>query len=314
MRALLLGLLALAVPLTASAQENVAAASDAFSRAQEAELRGEWELAAELYALADRLAPTPEALRSAAIAAQHAGLNATAATHAEALIMRAPNDRQSRAIADEILSAHASSLARIEARCAIECRVLLDGRVVIDRAATQHIFYARPGERRISASYEGGRTSAEQTVTLVAAETGRFTLEPSTDATPIIPEDGPPPPPPRSGSGISPGFFVGGLVLTVTAGALLIWSGVEVLDAHSTYDPAGADAQIRYEAGRELETRTNVIIGVTAGLAVITVLLAVFTDWGGGGNAEERAGDEGGRLSLGVDQHSFAIGWTQPIQ
>src|SRR5262245_19941879 len=101
MRGLLVGLVLLVFPLAASAQENIAAAAVAFSRAQEAELRGEWELAAELYALADRISPTPEALRSAALAAQHAGLDATAATHAEALIMRSPNDRESRRIADE---------------------------------------------------------------------------------------------------------------------------------------------------------------------------------------------------------------------
>lgn len=312
MRAFLVGVVALWAPLTVSAQENIAAAADAFSRAQEAELRGEWELAAELYALADRIAPTPEALRSAAVAADRAGLAATAATYAEALIIRSPNDRESRAIADQILSAHAPELARIETRCSDPCRVLLDGRVVIDRAATQHIFYARPGERHLSASFEGGRASEEQTVTLAANETARYTFEPTAEV--VAPPAGDPEVdrPPSGSSGISPGFFVGGLVLTVTGGALMIWSGVEVLDAHSTYDPAAPDAQARYEAGRALETRTNVIIGITAGLAVITAVLAIFTDWGGS-PAQATTANDWGSFSLGADEHSVAVGWTRQI-
>src|SRR5687767_5795002 len=76
--------------------QDFAAAADAYSRAQEAELRGDYEQAAQLYALADRIAPTSEALRSAARAAERAGLAATACTHAEALLGRDPDDAESR--------------------------------------------------------------------------------------------------------------------------------------------------------------------------------------------------------------------------
>src|SRR5687768_599387 len=45
--------------------QDVAAAANAFARAQKAELAGDHAAAAELYELADSLAPAPEALRSA---------------------------------------------------------------------------------------------------------------------------------------------------------------------------------------------------------------------------------------------------------
>src|SRR4051812_25974737 len=69
----------------AQSARNVAGAADAFSKAQQAELRGDFQEAAGLYALADEMAPAAEALRSAARTAQKAGMNATAATHAAAL-------------------------------------------------------------------------------------------------------------------------------------------------------------------------------------------------------------------------------------
>ena len=59
-------------------------------------------------------------------------------------------------------------------------------------------------------------------------------------------------------------------------------------------------------AGRDKERRTNILIGATAGLAVVTVVMAIVTDWGGSDD-DERAtirptlafDREGAQLGLG---------------
>src|SRR4051794_32356683 len=78
-------LAALCAPAAAQTRD-VARAAEAFGKAQQAELRGDFQEAAGLYALADELAPADGALRGAARMAQRAGMNATAATHAAALL------------------------------------------------------------------------------------------------------------------------------------------------------------------------------------------------------------------------------------
>src|SRR5215470_8692517 len=86
--------LALAAPRAARA-DDVSGAANAFSRAQKAELSGDFAAAAELYELADGLAPAPEALRSALRSRKSAGQLEAAALHAEELLSRYPNDAKS---------------------------------------------------------------------------------------------------------------------------------------------------------------------------------------------------------------------------
>jgi hypothetical protein len=295
--------LVLCCAATARAQEgDVAAAADAYSRAQQAELRGEWEEAAQLYALADQISPTREALRSAARAAQRAGLDATAATHAAALLARDGDDQESRALAEQILRSTERRLARIEARCEAECRVLIDGRVAASRAALEHVLYARPGDREIVASFEDGATSEPEGAALEAG--GRFEFDFTRPAGPVEQD-----PVSTSGSsGLSPWFFAGGVLVTAVFGAVSIWSGVEVLNAHADYDRGAPDAPMRYAQGRDLETRTNVLLGITGGFALLSVVLAIFTDWDG-----ERA--ETASLPLFyADGQSALFAWRAPLE
>jgi len=85
-------------------------------------------------------------------------------------------------------------------------------------------------------------------------------------------------PPARSGNGLSLTWFTVGASLTAVSAAVLIWSGVDTLAQNDDFQAAptvGKDAN-----GRAAELRTNVLIGVTAGLAVATASLAAFTNWG----------------------------------
>src|ERR1700748_2721708 len=83
--ALAFGLSTITVSGTARA-DDVSGAANAFSRAQKAELSGDFASAAELYELADGLAPAPEALRSALRSRKSAGELDLAAVHAEELL------------------------------------------------------------------------------------------------------------------------------------------------------------------------------------------------------------------------------------
>lgn len=112
---------------------------------------------------------------------------------------------------------------------------------------------------------------------------------------------------------LHPAIFisVGGLALA--GGGVLIWSGVETLALNDAYEATTAAEGYavgldRYNAANDQQLLTNVFIGVTAGLGVAAVALAIFTDWGafgGGGEDTARlasllwASQDGARVGLG---------------
>jgi hypothetical protein len=89
-------------------------------------------------------------------------------------------------------------------------------------------------------------------------------------------------------------FYIG-LGATAVAGGVTVWSGIDTVknpgEARVRNECAQGDVNCPlYQEGRKRQTRTNILIGVTAGLAVGTgVLAAVGIDWGGGA-AEADAG------------------------
>jgi hypothetical protein len=273
-------------------------------RGQQAELRGDWADAAQLYALADQIAPSPEALRSAARAARQAGLSATAATHAALLLTRTPVSAESRTLAEEILRASEHDLARIEARCARACRVTLDGRLIPGRAATEHVVYARPGDRHLRASFGPGANGEERSVALRAGETSVVELGAPVAAVAAVT-------PPAHDDGLSPWFFGGGLLLTAVAGGLSIWSGIDVMNAHASYDRSAPDAQMAYQHGRDLEARTDVLFAITGALALTTVILAIFTDWDGSPAVDHARLRDLPLASVG--DGGFSLGWRHVL-
>src|SRR5262249_15953576 len=118
---------ALAAPRVARA-DDVSGAANAFSRAQKAELSGDFAAAAELYEIADGLARAPEALRSGLRARKSAGQLEAAALHAEELLSRYPNDAKSKELASATLDDAAKSLMRFEVVCRpTACTLLVDG-------------------------------------------------------------------------------------------------------------------------------------------------------------------------------------------
>ncbi|MBN4049573.1 hypothetical protein JYT86_00785, partial [bacterium AH-315-N03] len=61
--------------------------------------------------------------------------------------------------------------------------------------------------------------------------------------------------------------------------AILVWSGIDTLDGVDAFNrmptPEG------FEEGQAKELRTNLLIAITAGLGVTTLVLAILADWDG---------------------------------
>jgi hypothetical protein len=92
---------------------------------------------------------------------------------------------------------------------------------------------------------------------------------------------------PKKSGGWSPTVFFVGVGLTVAAGGVTVWSGI---DTKNNPGPEKVKAECAagdtncdlYKEGRSKQLRTNVLIGVTSALAVGTGLIgALAVDWGG---------------------------------
>ncbi|HEY3822067.1 MAG TPA: hypothetical protein VGL81_33100, partial [Polyangiaceae bacterium] len=81
---------------------------------------------------------------------------------------------------------------------------------------------------------------------------------------------------------LSPLFFFAALGATAVAGGLSIASGVDTANRHASFDRCLASAQscaALSSSGQSAQTRTNVLLGVTAGLGVATLVTLVFVRW-----------------------------------
>src|SRR5688572_4226160 len=153
--------LLLIAPLGAAQQGDVSAAASAFSRAQEAEARGDPGRAASLYELADRISPAPAALRNATRARLAAGQLGAAAVNAEELKRRYPGDADSSALADEVLNEARQKLGRISAQCSPDCHLVVDGLAASTELKRVHVAYVEPGQHTVVARFESGTSTTQ---------------------------------------------------------------------------------------------------------------------------------------------------------
>jgi hypothetical protein len=301
---LLAACFALATPLLARAQSDVVAAANAFEQAQRAELSGESARAAELYELADRMAPSPEALRNATRMRLAAQQPVAAATHAEALLRRYPDDAESKDLAEEVLRRTRPELGRVTLRCAVRCTVVVDGLASGTAYGREHVTYVQPGAHTLEARFEDGGVSS-QPVNVGAGESSE--LEAVHVPPPPAPVDAPATVDTSSVSlsndtaaarkRLSPITFwvLGGA--TVAVGAVTLWSGLDLLSARDDFESDKTPTRKAFNEGESKDTRTSVLIGGTAALAAATVVVALFTDFDG--PTPSVAFDEhGGRLGL----------------
>jgi hypothetical protein len=268
--------------------DDAQAAAEAYDRGSSAYLSRNYAQAAQYFEMADRLAPSGAALQQALRAHERAGNTLRAANLALRLRERYPDERQAVRAADRTLGGAESQFYRVEVQCE-GCSILLDG-AVLDHP----VFFVEPGtEHVVVGHFDTG--DVEETVRGGAGERRELALEapepseaptddPAEPVSTTADPGGPQLPATDDGGGVSPVFTIALGVLTLGAAGAATWSGLDALAGVDGYE---ADPTIEaLEAGQARERRTNILIGVTAGLAAVTIALALFTDYGGEAESE----------------------------
>lgn len=277
--------------------DDVNGAATAFSQAQEAMLAGDAARAADLYELADSLAPSAAALRNAARARLAAKHEAMAATLAAELLRRYPSDQEARQVAEAILSSLSPHLAQLDVTCDEPCTLTLDARALSGKAATRHTFFAQPGARVIGASFDGDRQASKHVIanagqtTALALDAPPITAKP--DARPLATpgqaamrdDDS------RDGHGVGRKWILVTGILTVGFGAGAIVEGVSTLDQRDQIKSAtaagnSAMATSLYNSARSTQLRTNMLIGAAGAAGLASAVLAFVTNWSPSGSTE----------------------------
>ena len=217
---------------------------------------------------------------------EHAEDYARAATLALRLASQFPRDRAAARQSARTLE-HAERLVRIEPSCSERCTLELEG-VLIELAP----FFVDAGPAHtLRATFDGGTVERRvaglegqvQTVSFDApaprvAET--VPVPAVSEGAAVVPAAGRGESPAAAASeGISPVFALVACGATAVAGGLLTWSGVDTLSGVPAYRANPTAAGLA--DGQSRESRTDVLIGVTAGLAATAVVLSIVADWDG---------------------------------
>lgn len=257
-------------------------AAERFAAGEDAYNRGDYVRAAEAFDAAFAADPQPAALWNAARSWHRAGERARAANLYQRYVGEAPSDAPDRDEATRAMIELGRDLGRVEIVAPGADAVLLDGRPVHGG-----VVFANPGTHALEATFGGARARRE--ITIEAGSTKTALVEPPPrEKTPPLPAPIPPQPPgpaAEAHGGVTPWVMAPFVGATVLAGALTIASGVDTLVARGQYLDIPEDERTvaQYDDGKFKQDRTNVMIGVTAGLAVVTTAVAVFAiDWGKG--------------------------------
>ncbi|MGE0784456.1 MAG: hypothetical protein AB7S26_02125 [Sandaracinaceae bacterium] len=282
-------------------------AADAYDRGTAAFLAEDFRSAARWFETAHRLAPAAAALVQAVRAHQRAGNDLRAATLALGLQELYPDDQTAARTAREALE-DAAAYVRVNVDCE-DCAVEVDGTLVGRRA-----FFVEPGvEHTVVASFDTGnvtqrvrgRAGDVLPLELEAPPRSQTNATSSTDTTsprtgePV--DDG-------GGGGVPLAVSIVALVVTAGLGGVLIWSGVDTLDGVPAYEENPTVAGL--EDGRSREERTNWLIAGTSVAAAATLILFIFTDYGGGDDdaSEENAEDASVEALLDIQADRGMLG------
>jgi hypothetical protein len=322
--------LALALTFTAATAAHAGpdpsklrAAADSFEAGAKSYKDGKHEEAAAHFEAADAAVPSSKALRFAIRARAEAGQASRAATLAALALERYSDDAETKKLATETIEKLGPGLHRAEVSCASPCLLAVGTRIVPGEANTRWVVYLDPGSQSLGASF-GKVAAPEQTIDAAAGGSSevRFAPKkkkadpeppPSGGGMPVgtdTPDDQPEGPPKDDDWRIHPAPFVVGIIATAGLGGTTIWSGIDTMNnpgADAVREECrgqGEDCEL-YQEGQSKELRTNALIGATAGVAAVTVVLAIVTDWDGDPDPEKAAINE--PLPLWVDVGS-AIG------
>jgi hypothetical protein len=303
--------LALLAPV-ASAQNNKAEAKAAYDRGVEAHKKGNFELAAQEFARADSLAPSPVALQAALDAAVDADDPALMGELIERS-QRAPATGALRASVDAAKKKVAGRAGRVAIQCPVgsTCMATLDG-APFD---TKRPAWARVGQHTVVVQVDGDAQTklvdVKPDTTVDVAATSRKEPTPAPVPAPVAPavepRPAPPPvapPPPRAEepagptksddvlrNGLPPVVFWAGVGATVLLGGATTFFALDAKSKHGAFVDAGCDkapevgCDKKKKDGEDAQRFANIGFAATALAGVGTVVLGIaFTDWSGRGS------------------------------
>jgi len=284
---------------------QVRVAAEAFDKGREAYKSEEYVEAAEQFEKADSNAPSPAALELAIRARDKAGELDRAATLMSLALKRHPGDENLLKIASDLSKRASTTLFALTALCDTPCDLTVGGKIVHGGPETERLLYIQPGALTVRAGWSDNRSDSKQVqaeaggkgeISFVAPTTPaakNMAEEPSEPvaAAPVAParDDGAD----KKSSGWSPTVFYVGAGLTAVLGGVTVWSGIDTVnnpgaDRVKTECGTQGESCALYQEGVSKQRRTNVLIGVTAGVGVGTLLIAVLaTDWSGGNKPAE---------------------------
>ena len=272
---------------------DIAAAARAYSAGQAAELRREFEVAAQSYELAHEVSPNPAALRSACRTRLLGGQKARAANHALEIQESFPNAQAEVAFAAQVLRRVQGDVARIAVTCASACTIVVDRRAVRTSPRHRHTLFVEPGERSIAAALDGNVVL--QTVNASRGEPIELTFRPAPEPPPAVPmavdSD-------ASSRGLSPWFLAGAAAVSAGLIGASTWAVLDANDASDAYarDPAlvsPSDVSDRGTRARVLVVASGVALAGTIALAALGI------DWSSDSDVSVGLPIEGPGLVIG---------------
>jgi hypothetical protein len=264
-------------PTNAAGQDDRAAAQHDFKEGQRAFAAGDFRRAGTLFEEAYRKKPHPSVLWNAARSWEHAGESAQAANLYGRYLREAEPGARDRDSATNALKNLGGKLGRIDVTGVGAPSAQVDGKELVGASR-----WVVPGEHVVTG--RANNADLRKTVTLTAGQVLSVALDPPEEKKEpaLAPQPSQPPSADRKpeGSGLPWIIVVGGGVLTATAGGLTIWSGLDTNAKRRAFDDA--PTQSNKDDGLERQLRTNILLGTTIGLAALTGLAAVFTNWSAG--------------------------------
>ncbi len=280
--------------------ERIKSAAEEFDRGRRAYLAKDFEQAAVHFESAFRDAPRAESLRLAIRARKEAKQLARAATLAAVAQQRYGSDAPTAELAKQVLDEATPALQQYDVSCKpTECGVTADGRVVSQSDALAQRIFLDPGPHELGIGFKTGSLAKHVDAKKGARDALAFEAPPAETPPPPPPpptDTAPPPPPPPSpgpphGKPLGPVVFFVGAGVSAAVGAATIVSGIDTVNnpgsASVRQQCAGKDDTCpAYQDGRSAQLRTNILLGVTIGAAVVTGVIGLFfTDWGGHASA-----------------------------
>ncbi len=281
-----------------SAADKTAAAADV-QKATAAAKDKRFRAAAELYESAYKRVPDAKTLFSAASAWQKNGDSTKAANAYARYLKEAPEKANARDKAKKELDALAPKLGQLIIKADGAASAAVDGEDLA--LPPPPVLYVNPGAHELVAKF-GDKSATERTTAPAGAITNvtltaPVEVKPPPPPPPVAKVAPPPPPPEEKRKPLPPLVVYIGAGATVIAGGLTVLSALDTSSQKDTFDSERSQANL--DEGKSKQLRTNVLLAVTGGVAVVTGAFAIFlVDWKG------RSGEN---VKVGVGPASFVL-------